>query len=78
MPMNRASPILQILFAGLLLLCGVALLVGWSVVRRSLPQLDGSVAIAGLAQRPYAQPDAAPGTCRHVRQRGIAAMSSSR
>jgi penicillin amidase len=48
--MNRASRILLTLFAGLLLLVGVALLVGWWIVRRSLPQLDGSVAIAGLAQ----------------------------
>ena len=47
---NRAPRILRILFAGLLLLVGVALLLGWWIVRRSLPQLDGNVAIAGLAQ----------------------------
>ena len=48
--MNRSSHILRFLFAGLLLLVGVALLLGWWIVRRSLPQLDGSVTIAGLAQ----------------------------
>lgn len=48
--MNRAARILRNLFAGLLLLVGVALLLGWWIVRRTLPQLDGTVAIAGLAQ----------------------------
>jgi penicillin G amidase len=48
--MNRVSRILRLLFAGLLLLVGVALLIGWWVVRRSLPQLDGSVAVTGLAR----------------------------
>jgi len=48
--MNRVSRILRLLLAGLLLLVGAALLLGWWIVRRSLPQLDGSVAIAGLAQ----------------------------
>lgn len=47
---NRASRILRILFAGILLLVGVALLFGWWIVRRSLPQLDGNVAITGLSQ----------------------------
>ncbi len=47
---NRASRILRILFAGLLLLVGVALFLGWWIVRRSLPQLDGNIAIAGLTQ----------------------------
>ncbi|MGA9482267.1 MAG: penicillin acylase family protein, partial [Candidatus Acidiferrales bacterium] len=50
MMMNRAARILRNLFAGLLLLVGVALLLGWWIVRRTLPQLDGTVAIAGLAQ----------------------------
>ncbi|MFZ0522566.1 MAG: penicillin acylase family protein [Candidatus Acidiferrales bacterium] len=48
--MNRPKRILRNLFAGLLLLVGLALLLGWWIVRRSLPQLDGSVTIAGLAQ----------------------------
>jgi penicillin amidase len=50
MTMNRAARILRNLFAWLLLLCGVALLIGWWVLRRSLPQVEGSMVIAGLAQ----------------------------
>ncbi len=46
--MNRVSPIFRNLFVGLLLLAGVALLLGWWMVRRALPQLDGRVAISGL------------------------------
>lgn len=48
--MNRAPRILRILAAGLLLLIGMALLIGWWTVRRSLPRLDGNIAIAGITQ----------------------------
>jgi penicillin amidase len=46
--MNRASRVFRNLFAALLFVVAVALLFGWWIVRRPLPQLDGSVAITGL------------------------------
>jgi penicillin amidase len=46
--MTRTTRIVRNIFAGLLVLLGIALLTGWWVVRRSLPSLDGSVAVAGL------------------------------
>ena len=46
--MNRASRIFCNLFAAILLFVGVALLIGWWIVRRPLPQVDGSLAIGGL------------------------------
>jgi penicillin amidase len=45
---NRTTRVFRNLFAALVLLVAVALLMGWWIVRRPLPQLDGSVAIAGL------------------------------
>jgi penicillin amidase len=46
--MTRASRIFRYLLAGALLIFGGALVLGWWVVRRPLPRLDGSVAIGGL------------------------------
>jgi penicillin G amidase len=46
--MTRVSRIFRNLFAGLLLLIGAALLLGWWLVRRPQAKLDGSVAIGGL------------------------------
>jgi penicillin amidase len=46
--MTRASRIFRYLIAGVLLIVGGALVLGWWVVRRPLPQLDGSIAIGGL------------------------------
>ena len=46
--MTRGSRIFRNLVAGLLLLIGAALLLGWWLVRRPLAKLDGSVAIGGL------------------------------
>jgi penicillin G amidase len=46
--MTRASRIFRILFAGLLLIVGIAMVLGWWLVRRPLARLDGSVAISGL------------------------------
>jgi penicillin G amidase len=46
--MMRASRIFRILFAGLLLVVGIAMVLGRWLVRRPLARLDGSVAISGL------------------------------
>src|SRR5271154_7235965 len=46
--MTRVSRIFRNLFAGLLLLIGAAVLLGWWLVRRPQAKLDGSVAIGGL------------------------------
>jgi penicillin amidase len=46
--MTRAARIFRILFAGLLLVFGIAMVLGWWLVRRPLARLDGSVAISGL------------------------------
>jgi penicillin amidase len=46
--MTRASRIFRYLVAGLLVIVGTALVLGWWIVRRSLARLDGSVAIGGL------------------------------
>ena len=46
--MTRGSRIVRNVVAALLLLAGIALLAGWWIVRRSLPALDGQVAVAGL------------------------------
>src|SRR5271154_1021492 len=48
--MTRVSRIFRNLFAGLLLLIGAAVLLGWWLVRRPLARLDGSVAIGGLKE----------------------------
>ncbi|MGA7916586.1 MAG: penicillin acylase family protein [Candidatus Acidiferrales bacterium] len=48
--MNRAPRILRNIFAALLLLAGAALLLSWWTVHRSLPQLEGRVALSGLSQ----------------------------
>jgi penicillin amidase len=45
---NRTTRVFRNLVVALLLFVGVALLLGWWIVRRPLPQMDGSVAIAGL------------------------------
>jgi penicillin amidase len=46
--MTRASRIFRYLLAGVLLIVGGALVLGWWVVQRPLSRLDGSVAIGGL------------------------------
>ena len=46
--MTRGSRIIRNLVAGLLLLIGAAMLLGWWLVRRPQAKLDGSVAIGGL------------------------------
>jgi acyl-homoserine lactone acylase PvdQ len=46
--MTRASRIFRYLVAGLFVVVGAALVLGWWAVRRPLAKLDGSVAIAGL------------------------------
>jgi penicillin amidase len=45
---NRTTRLFRNLFVALLLFVGVALLLGWWIVRRPLPHLDGSVAISEL------------------------------
>jgi penicillin amidase len=45
---NRTTRLFRNLFVALLLFVGVALLLGWWIVCRPLPHLDGSVAIAEL------------------------------
>jgi penicillin amidase len=45
---NRTTRAFRNLIVALLLFVGVALPLGWWIVRRPLPQLDGSVAMAGL------------------------------
>jgi penicillin G amidase len=45
---NRTTRVFRNLIVALLLFVGVALLLGWWIVRRPLPQMDGSLAIAGL------------------------------
>src|SRR6202162_556641 len=46
--MTRAYRIFRSFGAGIFLFAGVALMAGWWLVHRSLPALDGSVAVAGL------------------------------
>ena len=46
--MTRVSRIIRSLVAGLLLLIGAAMLLGWWLVRRPQAKLDGSVTIGGL------------------------------
>lgn len=46
--MTSAYRIFRSFVAGLLLLGGIALIVGWWAIRRSLPVLDGSVSVSGL------------------------------
>jgi penicillin G amidase len=46
--MTRGSRIFRYLVAGVLVIVGAALVLGWWVVRRPLARLDGSVAIGGL------------------------------
>ncbi len=46
--MTKASRIVRNTLAVILVLFGIAVLMGWWLVRRSLPQLDGSVTVAGL------------------------------
>ncbi len=46
--MRRTSKIVWGVAAGLLILIGIGVLLSWSVARRSLPLLDGSVSVAGL------------------------------
>ena len=46
--MTRGYRIFRSLVAGIFLLAGIALIVGWWIVHRSLPALDGSVSVAGL------------------------------
>ncbi len=46
--MTGASRIFRYLLAGVLLIVGGALVLGWWVVRRPLARLDGSIAIGGL------------------------------
>ncbi len=45
---NRITCVFRNLFVALLLLVAAGLLLGWWIVRRPLPETDGSVAIAGL------------------------------
>jgi penicillin amidase len=46
--MTRGSRIARNGVAALLLLAGIAMIAGWWIMRRSLPTLDGQVAVAGL------------------------------
>src|SRR5277367_755446 len=46
--MTRGSRIFRYLVAGVLVIVGAALVLGWWVVRRPLARLDGSVGIGGL------------------------------
>src|SRR5580700_7834927 len=46
--MTRGSRIFRYLVAGVLVIVGAALVLGWSLVRRPLARLDGSVGIGGL------------------------------
>ncbi len=46
--MTRGYRIFRSLMAGIFLLAGIALIVGWWIVHRSLPALDGNVSVAGL------------------------------
>src|SRR5271170_3583842 len=46
--MTRGSRIFRYLVAGVLVIVGGALVLGWWVVRRPLARLDGSVAIGGV------------------------------
>jgi penicillin amidase len=46
--MTRADRIFRSFVAGLFLLAGIALIVGWWIIHRSLPALDGSVQVPGL------------------------------
>ncbi len=46
--MTRVYRILRSVVAGLFLLAGIALMVGWWIMHRSLPILDGSVDVSGL------------------------------
>jgi penicillin amidase len=48
--MTRAYRIFRSFVAGIFLLAGVAVIAGWWIVHRSLPALDGSVAVAGLKE----------------------------
>src|ERR1700723_3571144 len=56
--MTRASRIFRYLVAGILLVVGVALVLGWWLVRRPLAQLDGSIAIGGLKDGVIVERDA--------------------
>ena len=46
--MTRAYRIFRSFVAGLFLLAGIALIVGWWIIHRSLPALDGGVQVPGL------------------------------
>src|SRR5271168_2341505 len=48
--MTRGSRIFRYLIAGVLVIVGAALVLGWWVARRPLARLDGSVAIGGLKE----------------------------
>jgi penicillin amidase len=55
--MTRTSRIVRYLLATILLLLGVALLVAWWLVHRSLPVLDGAVTVSGLREGVVADRD---------------------
>ena len=46
--MTRGSRIVRNVIGALLVLAGIATLAGWWIVHRSLPTLDGQVAVGGL------------------------------
>lgn len=50
MTSHRGSHWLRYLFAGFLLILGAGFLLGWWMIWRPLPQLDGVVSLAGLKQ----------------------------
>jgi penicillin amidase len=48
--MTRGGKIAQGVIAALLLLAGILMLAGWWIVHRSLPKLDGQIAVPGLKE----------------------------